>query len=66
VIFPIPNDPDQQHRAPGNDQPGRPVRRLRREVLAAARKRSDERAVSGLDDPWLECWRKLLAKYRRR
>jgi len=66
VIVPISIGPDEQDRAPRHEQPGRPVHRLRREVLAAARKRSDERASSGADDPWLETWRKLLAKYRRR
>jgi len=66
MIFPVPNDPDQQERAPGRDQSGRPVRRLRREVLAAARNQGEERASRGTEDPWLESWRKLLAKYRRR
>jgi len=66
VIFPVPNDPNQQDRAPARDHSGRPVRRLRREVLAAARNRGDDRVTRGTDDPWLESWRKLLAKYRRR
>jgi hypothetical protein len=61
-IVPVQRD----ERAPGCDRPVRPVRRLRREVLAAARQKSDERATRSSDDPWLESWRKLLAKYRRR
>jgi hypothetical protein len=65
VIIPIVIDPDKRDRAPSSDQPARPVRRLRREVLAA-RERSNECASRGPDDPWLESWRKLLAKYRRR
>ncbi|HJZ90699.1 MAG TPA: hypothetical protein VKE40_07470 [Gemmataceae bacterium] len=66
MTIPILTLPDQRDRAAACNQSGRPARRLRRDVLAAARERSNERASHGTDDPWLESWRKLLAKYRRR
>ena len=42
------------------------VRVLRGEVLAKPRHRRDERPSDGKDDPLLESWQKLLAKYRRK
>jgi len=67
VIIPVTIDTIQRgDRATGCHQPGRPMHRLRQEVLAAARGASDKRAGGATGDPWLDTWRKLLAKYRRR
>lgn len=66
MIIPIRIDPvDRDDRTAGCQQPGRPVGTLRREVLAASLGWCVVRPGRGTEDQFIDCWRKLLARYRR-